>query len=52
MNLCDSKVSGMNFIVRSTLPIGAGLGSSASTFCMFIISFGTYGWLDQQTAVA
>ena len=31
MNLCDSKVSGMNFIVRSTLPIGAGLGSSAST---------------------
>ncbi|KAI3402660.2 ERG12 [Candida oxycetoniae] len=29
--LCNDKVSGMTFVVRSTLPIGAGLGSSAST---------------------
>lgn len=31
MNLCDAQTEGMSFCVRSTLPIGAGLGSSAST---------------------
>ncbi|CAH2354051.1 mevalonate kinase [[Candida] railenensis] len=31
MNLCDIHTEGMSFCVRSTLPIGAGLGSSAST---------------------
>ncbi|RKP29847.1 mevalonate kinase [Metschnikowia bicuspidata] len=30
-NLCNSGVSGHYFCIRSTLPIGAGLGSSAST---------------------
>ncbi|CAK7892664.1 mevalonate kinase [[Candida] anglica] len=31
MNLCNKDTTGMSFSVRSTLPIGAGLGSSAST---------------------
>ncbi|GEQ71132.1 hypothetical protein JCM33374_g4813 [Metschnikowia sp. JCM 33374] len=30
-NLCGAHVSGHHFCIRSTLPIGAGLGSSAST---------------------
>lgn len=30
-NLCSKYVSGHHFCIRSTLPIGAGLGSSAST---------------------
>lgn len=30
-NLCSKSVSGHHFCIRSTLPIGAGLGSSAST---------------------
>lgn len=30
-NLCNKEVSGNHFCIRSTLPIGAGLGSSAST---------------------
>lgn len=31
INLCSSDLSGHSFYIRSTLPIGAGLGSSAST---------------------
>ncbi|RCK63831.1 Mevalonate kinase [Candida viswanathii] len=31
VNLCSTETPGTTFIVRSTLPIGAGLGSSAST---------------------
>ncbi|CUM45310.1 uncharacterized protein AC631_00427 [Debaryomyces fabryi] len=30
-NLCNKDIPGMRFIVKSTLPIGAGLGSSACT---------------------
>lgn len=30
-NLCNRDLPGMSFYIRSTLPIGAGLGSSAST---------------------
>lgn len=30
-NLCSENVAGHHFCIRSTLPIGAGLGSSAST---------------------
>ncbi|ABN64635.2 mevalonate kinase [Scheffersomyces stipitis CBS 6054] len=30
-HLCNQELAGMSFCIRSTLPIGAGLGSSAST---------------------
>lgn len=45
--LCDETRSGMTFIVRSTLPIGAGLGSSASTaVCLSAALSKLGGWIN------
>lgn len=45
-SLCDEECPGMTFIVRSTLPIGAGLGSSASTaVCLSAALSKLAGWI-------
>ncbi|CCG20743.1 Erg12 protein [Candida orthopsilosis Co 90-125] len=45
--LCKESCSGMTFIVRSTLPIGAGLGSSASTaVCLSAALSRLGGWIN------
>ncbi|KAI5968774.1 ERG12 [Candida margitis] len=44
--LCKESQPGMTFIVRSTLPIGAGLGSSASTaVCLSTALSKLGGWI-------
>lgn len=43
MNLCSKETTGMTFNVRSTLPIGAGLGSSASTAVCLLSALSVLG---------
>ncbi|KAK6459196.1 mevalonate kinase [Scheffersomyces xylosifermentans] len=41
--LCNKDIPGMSFCIRSTLPIGAGLGSSASTAVCLATSLAILG---------
>lgn len=53
VNLCDSKTPGATFVVRSTLPIGAGLGSSASTsVCLSSALALLGGWINKPSISA